>query len=70
AVDAALDPEQSFDLILMDMQMPECDGLSAAKMIRAREADGRHLPIIALTANAFVEDRAAAIAAGMDAFVT
>ncbi|MBN8940247.1 MAG: response regulator [Rhizobiales bacterium] len=70
AVDAALDPEQSFDLILMDMQMPECDGLSAAKMIRAREAEGRHLPIIALTANAFVEDRAAAIAAGMDAFVT
>ncbi|MGL4285234.1 MAG: ATP-binding protein [Phreatobacter sp.] len=70
AVDAALDPEQSFDLILMDMQMPECDGLSAAKMIRARETGGRHLPIIALTANAFVEDRAAAIAAGMDAFVT
>ncbi|QCI64353.1 PAS domain-containing hybrid sensor histidine kinase/response regulator [Phreatobacter stygius] len=70
AVEAALDPAQPFDLILMDMQMPECDGLSAAKMIRAREAAGRHLPIIALTANAFVEDRAAAIAAGMDAFVT
>ncbi|WP_439574118.1 ATP-binding protein [Phreatobacter sp.] len=70
AVDMALDPEQGVDLVLMDMQMPDCDGLSAAKMIRAREAAGRRMPIVALTANAFVEDRAAAIAAGMDAFVT
>jgi PAS domain S-box-containing protein len=66
----ALDPALAVDLVLMDMQMPVCDGLSAAKMIRAKEEAGQRLPIIALTANAFVEDRAAAIAAGMDAFLT
>lgn len=70
AVAMALDPQVPVDLVLMDMQMPECDGLSAAKMIRAGETAGRRLPIVALTANAFAEDRAAAIAAGMDAFVT
>ncbi|MDP2801536.1 MAG: ATP-binding protein [Phreatobacter sp.] len=70
AATTALDPAASIDLVLMDMQMPECDGLSAAKMIRAGEGDGRRLPIIALTANAFAEDRAAAIAAGMDSFLT
>lgn len=70
AVTAALDPDSVVDLVLMDMQMPDCDGLSAAKMIRAGEGEGRRLPIIALTANAFAEDRAAAIAAGMDSFLT
>ncbi len=70
AAATALDPEAGIDLVLMDMQMPECDGLSAAKLIRAGEGDGRRLPIIALTANAFAEDRAAAIAAGMDSFLT
>ena len=70
AAATALDPEARIDLVLMDMQMPDCDGLSAAKMIRAGEGEGRRLPIIALTANAFPEDRAAAIAAGMDSFLT
>jgi PAS domain S-box-containing protein len=70
AVDMALDPAAAIDLVLMDMQMPECDGLTAAGMIRARESGDSRLPIIALTANAFDEDRAAALAAGMDAFVT
>lgn len=70
AVEMALNPELAIDLVLMDMQMPECDGLSAATMIRAREAAGDRLPIVALTANAFAEDRATAIAAGMDAFLT
>ncbi|MBX9993111.1 PAS domain-containing hybrid sensor histidine kinase/response regulator [Phreatobacter oligotrophus] len=69
AVTAALDAAAPVDVVLMDMQMPDCDGLSAATMIRAGES-GRRLPIIALTANAFAEDRAAAIAAGMDAFLT
>ncbi len=56
-------------LILMDMQMPELDGIEATKMIRA-QAWGRSVPIIALTANAFAEDRARCLEAGMDDFIT
>ncbi|WP_181313757.1 PAS domain-containing hybrid sensor histidine kinase/response regulator [Phreatobacter cathodiphilus] len=70
AAATALDPQAGIDLVLMDMQMPDYDGLSAAKLIRAGEGEGRRLPIVALTANAFAEDRAAAIAAGMDSFLT
>ena len=56
-----------YDLVLMDVQMPGCDGYSAARAIRAEGIGADILPIIALTANAFPADIAAARAAGMQA---
>ena len=57
-----------FDAILMDVQMPVMNGHEAARAIRALEGEG-HIPIIAMTANAFAEDEKAALDAGMDAHV-
>ncbi len=64
---------QDFDLILMDCQMPLVDGCSASREIRAWEqglARGRHVPIIAVTANALEDDRRKCLAAGMDDFLS
>jgi len=57
--------------VLMDVQMPELDGIEAAKRIRTSEAGepGRRTPILALTANTLIEDRYACFEAGMDGFL-
>ena len=57
----------SYDMVLMDMQMPIMDGLTATKIIKGSHPN---LPILAVTANAFGSDREAAFAAGCDEFVT
>jgi two-component system sensor histidine kinase/response regulator len=62
---------QHFDIILMDVQMPEMDGFEATKLIREGEKDsGTHMPIIALTAHAMQGDEERCLACGMDGFVT
>jgi two-component system, sensor histidine kinase and response regulator len=61
---------QSFDLIVMDIQMPEMDGLETTAAIRAREGNAQHIPIIALTAHAMAGDRERCRAAGMDGYIT
>jgi PAS domain S-box-containing protein len=62
--------QQQFDLVAMDMQMPVMDGLEATQKIRLNElGTARHLPIIAITANAFDDDRRKCFEAGMDGYV-
>jgi CheY-like chemotaxis protein len=67
---AALE-QQSFDLVLMDVQMPQMGGFEATLEIRGREeTTGEHVPIVAMTAHAMKGDKERCIAAGMDAYIS
>jgi CheY-like chemotaxis protein/HPt (histidine-containing phosphotransfer) domain-containing protein len=61
--------EERFDLVLMDVQMPQMDGLEATRRIREQERDGRHTPVLAMTAHAIKGDRELCLQAGMDAYI-
>ena len=63
--------KQKFDLVVMDVSMPEMDGFEAAAAIRGKErVTGTHIPIVAMTAHAMKGDRERCLAAGMDAYIS
>lgn len=70
AVERLQDSKQGeFDLVLMDIQMPKMDGYAATRQIRTLPSDAANVPIVAMTANAFEEDKQRAIRAGMNAHI-
>ena len=68
AVDAVA--AKDYDLVLMDVQMPEVDGLEATRRIRAMPAGRASIPIVAITANAMKGDDQLCLAAGMDDYIS
>jgi CheY-like chemotaxis protein len=69
AVDKFKEMPEKFDLILMDMQMPVMDGITATKTIRKMSGKGKEIPIVAMTANAFKEDAQLCLEAGMNGHI-
>ena len=70
AVERLQDSKQGeFDLVLMDIQMPKMDGYAATRQIRTLPSDVANVPIVAMTANAFEEDKQKTIRAGMNAHI-
>ncbi len=68
AVDAVL--KGDYHLVLMDVQMPELNGLEATQLIRQQEQPGKHIPIIAMTAHAMKGDQERCLSAGMDGYLS